>query len=306
MSGIFWHIFTFSAVCIFLILIVYRIISIVRLPVHLRWELAPIPHEKGKAKYGGSYLEEYEWWQKPRRKSRIAPIIYMAKEIFLLKGVWKNNRSLWPFSFALHTGIYFFILTLILHLINALFIITGTPLYVLNVFKDIAAVAAVMGYILGSLGAVGLIFKRALDADLRLFSSFSTYFRLVFLAAVFISGAFAWFYSGDFASEASLFVKRLITLDAGITVTLPLAAHIIISLLFIIYLPLTDMVHFITKYFTYHAVRWDDEPQDKAMEEELSGLINQPVNWSAAHVKSDGKKDWADIVAGESGEKEKP
>ena len=306
MTGIFWHIITFGAVGVFIILTAYRILAIRRLPVHLRWELAPIPHEKGKAKYGGSYLEEYEWWQKPRRKSRIAPIIYMLREIFLLKGVWKNNRSLWPFSFSLHTGIYLFILTLLLYLINALFIMTGTPLSVLNVFESIAAVAAAAGYILGSLGALGLIFKRAFDANLRLFSSFSTYFRLVFLAAAFISGGIARFYTGDFSSEMSLFIKGLITLDSGITVTLVPAAHIIIALLFIIYLPLTDMAHFITKYFTYHAVRWNDEPQDKKMAEKLRGLAAQSLSWSASHVGADGKRSWADLTAEETGEKEKP
>ena len=106
MSGIVWHIFTFGAIGIFLIVITYRTLAIIRLPVHLRWELAPIPHEKGKGRYGGSYLEEYEWWNKPQHRSRIAPIIYMAKEIFLLRGVWKHNRALWPFTFSLHMGIY--------------------------------------------------------------------------------------------------------------------------------------------------------------------------------------------------------
>jgi nitrate reductase gamma subunit len=305
MSGIIWHFFTFSALGIFLALMVYRIIAIMSMPVHLRWELAPIPHEKGKGKYGGSYLEEYEWWRKRRRRSYVAPVIYMAGEIFLLKGVWKNNRTLWPFSFALHTGIYLVIITIVLYLVNALFIITGVSSSILNVFQSIAAVISAAGYLLGSLGAIGLILKRTLDAGLRAFSTFSTYFRLVFLGGVFITGAFARFYAVDFASEMSLFVKRLITLDAGITVTAPLAAHLIIFLLFIIYLPLTDMAHFITKYFTYHAVRWNDAPQDEKMKAKLRVMMMQPVSWSAAHVKA-GRKSWAETAAGESGEKEKP
>jgi len=305
MSGIFWHVFTFSAVGIFLILMLYRIIAIMRMPVHLRWELAPIPHEKGKGKYGGSYLEKYEWWRKRQQRSRIAPIVYMAEEIFLLKGVWKNNRTLWPFSFALHTGIYLIIITLVFHLADALFIITGVSSSILNVFQNIAAVIAAVGYLLGSLGAIGLILKRTINTNLRLFSTFSTYFRLVLLGGVFISGAFARFYAVDFAAEMGLFVKKLITLDAGIAVTLPLAAYIIISLLFVIYLPLTDMAHFITKYFTYHAVRWNDTPQDDKMQAKLHAMMAQPISWSGAHVKADGRKDWADTAAGESGEKEK-
>ena len=37
--------------------------------MHVRWELYPVPHEAQKAHYGGSYLEESEWWKKPREVS---------------------------------------------------------------------------------------------------------------------------------------------------------------------------------------------------------------------------------------------
>jgi len=296
MSGIVWHILVFGVIGIFLIVVTYRTLAIIRLPVHLRWELAPIPHEKGKGQYGGSYLEEYEWWKKPRRRSRIAPIIYMAKEIFLLRGVWEHNRALWPLTFAFHTGIYLIVGMLLLSVINAVFIIAEVPLYVLNVSLGVASVFALGGYLLGSLGAIGLILKRAFDSNLRPFNTFATYFNLLLLGAVFISGAYAWFSSPDFASEMSLFIKGLITLDAGVTLTFSLSLHIVISLLFILYLPWTDMIHFIAKYFTYHEIRWNDAPQDEKMERELRGLLAQPVSWSAAHVKADGKKNWVDIT----------
>jgi nitrate reductase gamma subunit len=304
MTGIIWHIITFGAIGIFLTLVTYRILAIVRLPVHLRWELAPIPHEKGKGRYGGSYLEEFEWWHRPRQRSRIAPVIYMAREIFLLKGVWEHNRALWPFSFSFHTGIYLLVVTLFLHVVNALFIITGVPLSILNVFLDITSVFSVAGYIIGSLGTIGLIFKRALDSNLKPFNTFPTYFRLVFLGAVFISGGYAWFHPGDYASEMSIFIKRLITLNSGVTVIFPLALHIIISLSFIVYLPLTDMVHFITKYFTYHAVRWNDEPQDEKMTKKLRGLMTQHVGWSAPHIPPG--RTWAEIASEKTSHEEKP
>lgn len=296
MSGIVWYIFAFGAIGIFLIVITYRTLAIIRLPIHLRWELAPIPHEKGKGRYGGSYLEEYEWWNKPQRRSRIAPIIYMAKEIFLMRGVWKHNRALWPLTFAFHMGIYLIVGMLFLNVVNAVFIIAEVPLSVLNVSLGIASVLALGGYLLGSLGAIGLMLKRALDSNLRPFSTISKYFNLLFLGAVFISGGYAWLHSGELASEMSFFIKRLITLDAGVTATFPLSLHIVISLLFILYLPWTNMIHFIAKYFTYHEIRWNDAPQDEKMEKELRGLLAQPVSWSATHVKADGKKNWVDIT----------
>ena len=306
MTGFFWHIFIFSALFVFLVLMAYRILSIVRLPVHLRWELAPIPYEKEKYSYGGSYLEEFEWWRKKRSKSLLRVIIYMAGEIFLLKGIWKNNRGLWPFSFALHTGIYLVIVSIVFHVINAIFIITGVPSAVLDVFKGIAAVVGIIGYILGSLGAVGLILKRSLDANYKAFSSFSVYFKLVFLAAVFISGIIAWATSTDFATGMSLFTRDFFKLDSNITATIPIASHLIISLLFLIYLPLTDMAHFITKYFTYHSVRWDDEPKDEKMIATLNSLMSQPVYWSADHIGADGRKNWVELTTKKTDDDKKP
>ena len=156
-----------------------------------------------------------------------------------------------------------------------------------------------MGYLLGGIGAIGLLLKRAFDPNLRPFNTISTFFNLLFLGAVFISGSYAWLHSGSFASDMSLFIKRLITFDADIAMTFPLSLHLVILLFFILYLPLTDMIHFIAKYFTYHAIRWDDAPQDKKMEEELRGLLAQLVTWSATHVQADGKKNWGDITTEE-------
>ncbi len=296
MSGMVWHIFVLSVIGVFLIVITWRTVAIIRLPVHLRWELAPIPHEKGKSRYGGSFLEEHEWWNKPRPRSRIAPMIYMAKEIFLLRGVWEHNRTLWPFTFSMHIGIYLTVAMLFLQVINALLIMAQAPLYILDFSLGIASVFALGGYLLGSLGTIGLILKRSFDSNLRPFNTLSRYFNLLFLGAVFISGGYAWLQSRDFISAMSLLIKRLITFEAGVIVAFPLSLHLVISLLFLMYLPLTDMIHFIAKYFTYHEIRWDDKPQDERMAQELSVLLNQPVTWSAPHVKADGKKSWGDLA----------
>lgn len=296
MSGIFWHIGVFGVLAVFLIVTIYRAWSIARLPVHLRWELAPIPHEKGKGKYGGSYLEEYEWWKKRQQKSRLAPLRYMAVEILLLRGVWKHNRRLWPLTFAFHSGIYLVFAMLLLSILNAIFIITGVPASVLDVFLAITSVVALAGYLLGGLGAISLILKRTLDANLRSFNSVSKYFNLVFLGAVFISGAYSWFATPDFALAMSRFIQGLVTLDTGLNLAFPLSMHVILASLFFLYLPWTDMIHFVAKYFTYHEIKWNDAPKDARMEKELKGLLAQPVSWSAEHIKADGKKSWADLT----------
>lgn len=296
MSGIFWHIGVFGVLAVFLIVTIYRAIAIARLPVHLRWELAPIPHEKGKGKYGGSYFEDYEWWKKRRQRSRLAPLRYMVVEILSLRGVWRHNRALWPLTLAFHTGIYLVFAMLLLSILNAILIITGVPTSVLDVFLTITSIVALAGYLLGGLGAVSLILKRVLDANLRAFSSTSNYFNLAFLAMVFISGAYSWFATPDFALTLSQFIKGLVTLDTSVSLTFPLSLHVILASLFFLYLPFTDMIHFVAKYFTYHEIKWNDAPKDAKMERELEGLLAQPVSWSAEHIKADGKKSWAELT----------
>jgi len=296
MAGIFWHIGVFGVLAVFLIVTIYRTIAIARLPVHLRWELAPIPREKGKAKYGGSYLEDYEWWKKRRRTSWLAPLLYMAVEILLLRAIWKHNRKLWPLTFAFHTGIYLVFLMLLLSILNAILMVTNVSASVLDVFLVITSVAALAGYLLGGLGAVSLLLKRIFDSDLRAFNSTAKYFNLAFLAAVFISGAYSWFAIPDFALTLSQFVEGLVTLDTSLTIVFPLSLHVILASLFFLYLPFTDMIHFVAKYFTYHAIKWDDSIKDARMEKELNELLTQPVSWSAEHIKADGKKSWADLT----------
>ena len=296
MSGIIWHIFAFGAVAIFLAAAIYRTIALARLPIHLRWELAPIPHEKDKKHYGGSYLEEFEWWRKRRGRSLPAMVSYMLAEMLLLRGIRKDNPGLWPLSLTFHTGIYLVFFMLIFAIVSAILIITQVPPAVLNVFLGITSVLAVAGYILGGLGAITLLLKRALDPNLRAFNTVSKYFNLAFLLAFFASGACAWFASGGFAQALSFFIKGLFTLDAGVTLAFPLSLHVILGLAFFIYLPFTDMVHFIAKYFTYHEIRWDDRPQDEKMKRELRGLLSQPVSWSAEHIAADGKKSWVDLT----------
>jgi nitrate reductase gamma subunit len=190
-----------------------------------------------------------------------------------------------------------------LYIINAFLIITGAPTSILNVFLNITSILALVGYLAGGLGAISLILKRRLDSNYRAFTTRSMYFKLVFLGAVFISGIWAWSASAAFASETSQFVKNLIMLDSGISAGVPLVTHIIISLLFIVYLPFTDMLHFIAKYFTHHAVRWNDKPLDEKMNKKLERLITEPVSWSAPHAGSG--KSWAEIASRKTDDAEK-
>ena len=90
---------TYGAVAVFLTAVVHRAVKISRLPLHLRWELYPVAHEGRRARYGGSYLEEPDWWTKPREVSLAGELKVMIPEILLLAGVWEHNRPQWLRSF---------------------------------------------------------------------------------------------------------------------------------------------------------------------------------------------------------------
>jgi nitrate reductase gamma subunit len=285
MSGVIWPVITFCVIGFFIIILLYRIAKLKRLPSHLRWELAPIPGEKGKGKYGGSYLEEYEWWDKKRNMDRISPVLYMLEEILFMKGVLKNNKSLWPLTTALHLGVYLAAGLLVFSIVNAILIGTGVPQNVLNVFLIIATVFAFASYILGIIGSLGMLIKRIVDSNLKPFTTLSRYFNLIFLAVVFISGLCSLLLLPDFSYQLGVYLQKTFTLDISLLVPVSLSVHIIISLLFFLYLPTTDMAHFFAKYFLYEEVRWNDKPIDENMESELNSLLTQQSEWSAEHTK---------------------
>jgi hypothetical protein len=61
------------------------------------------------------------------------------------------------------------------------------------------------------------------------------------------------------------------------------------------------MMHFVAKYFTYHQVRWEDEPLAVGgpLEGKAKRLLEQPVTWGAPHVNADGSKNWVDVATEE-------
>ena len=100
------QLFFYASILAFVIGTVYKLIKLSRMPLHLRWDLYPIPHEKGKGDYGGSYYEEVEWWTKPASVSISSEVKEMAKEILFIQSMYHNNRPLWLFSFPFHFGLY--------------------------------------------------------------------------------------------------------------------------------------------------------------------------------------------------------
>ena len=298
MSGVALLSIGYASLAVFAAVMLFRTVSMVRRPVHLRWELAPIPHEKGKGTYGGSYFEEFEWWTKTPEKSHLNEAVYMFQEIVFLKAVWEHFRRLWWFSFPFHFGMYLLIVAGIPVLFGAVLGLLGTSTADWGWLNKLVVALAWCGCLLGGLGAAGLLISRLTDPRLRAVQTGITLFNLAFLIVVFVSGGLALFAFNDFSQRLTAFVQALLTADSSVQMPAVLAVHLVLTFLFLAYLPFTQMLHFVAKYFTYHRVRWDDRAMTPGspMEKEVSGLLQQPVTWSAEHLGADGKKNWVDIV----------
>jgi len=169
------------------------------------------------------------------------------------------------------------------------------------VLRAAATAVAAAGYALGAVGVLGLLWKRLFDPRLRDFTSPVSQFNLVLLLAVFATGLGA-LGTADYVGGVTTVLGALCTADASVAAPGMVTAHVGVTLLFLAYLPFTPMMHFVAKYFTYHEVRWNDEPMARGsrMERDVEKLLAQPVTWAGPHVHANGTKTWVDIATEET------
>jgi nitrate reductase gamma subunit len=300
------YIVAYAAVLVFVVAVVARFVMFSRLPMHMRWELYPVAHEPGrKAVYGGSYLEDFEWWKQPLENSLIGELKVMIPEILFLVALKEHNRKMWNSSFPFHFGLYLVITCTVLMILSGILgaIWAGYAAGGLaNVVSKVVLFTGVGGLVLSLLGAFGLLGRRLTARELKPFTSPADLFNLVFFIAAF-GAALALFATADtdFAMVGG-FVANLVTGNmADVTAGAPLLLITVVLLsVLLAYIPLTHMSHFVGKYFAYHSVRWNDEPNTPGSETEkkIPDLLMQNVSWSAPHIRGDGSKQktWADAA----------
>jgi nitrate reductase gamma subunit len=291
--------------------IVYKIIRLATMPMHLRWDLYPIPHEKTKQSYGGSYYEEVDWWTKPADVSRLSELKEMAREILFIQTLYRNNRSLWWFSFPFHLGLYLCIGFVMLLTVASVLGRMGIPVTGMSSNGFIAALyyscvaLGVTGTALGLVGSIGLLVSRIVRYDLRATSVWTDYFNLLLLASVFSTGLVCWVTLDHYFDACWAFVTGLITLTPSTRVPAMASVHYALTALFLLWLPFTHMTHFVGKYFTYHRVRWEDHPNAKGsdLEAAVNDALGYRIRWAAPHIKSDGN--WGDAASEDDNRKDR-
>ena len=304
------YIVAYVGLAVFTVACIARVVMWSKMPIHMRWELYPVAHEPAaKVRYGGSFMEELDWWKKPRHTSLLGEVKVMVPEILFLVALREHNRPMWWRSFPFHFGLYLVIAATGLMMVGG---VLGAlaPAVMAGVVGAVLAkavpVLAGAGLVLGLLGAIGLLQRRLGDKALRMYSVPADYVNLILFVITFgVALATFLLVDRDFGIVSGI-VANLVTFNlaalpaAGTALLLPLLSVILLALL-VAYIPLTHMSHFIGKYFAYHAIRWNDEPNlpGGRQEKKIQEMLGQPVTWAAPHIKGDGRRTWADVATEE-------
>jgi nitrate reductase gamma subunit len=274
------------------------------MPRQIRWEIYPLPHEGERAKHGGSRMEEVDHWEKPQKKDRINELRFMIPEMIFLKGLWDHNRKLWYRSFPFHFGLYLLVGVVGLLAVDVLASLVGTDLR--PYLAPVTIVVFLVGAGLALLGTIGLLISRATDEDMKPYTNPSHFFNLfAFLVVLGLLGTV--FVQASFTIDVfRSWMQTIVTANTAALEGGPLANWaFVLTALLIAYIPLTHMSHFFVKWFTWHQIRWDDEPNVRGgnIEKMIEKALQAPMTWAAPHIGADGKKSWADIATEEVKEK---
>jgi nitrate reductase gamma subunit len=286
----------YLAALVFIAAVVIRWVKIARLPVHLRWELYPVAHERNSA-YGGSFFERLDWWKHHPPTNRMGELKVMVPEMLLLTGVHEHDRALWFRSYPFHLGLY-----LLAGFIGLLVVGAAAQTFGVRVeagwLTTTSTVVGVAGLVLLAAGSLGLLLRRLASPALRAHSAAADFANLIFFFTAAVLGLVTFAtVDGDFAN-LRLFVRALVTFQPAGEMPALVAVEIVVASALAAYIPLTHMSHFFTKWFMYHDVRWNDEVNrvGSKLEAAIGRQLGHKVSWSAPHIRGDGKKTWVDVA----------
>jgi len=261
-----------------------RIVKFLRMPTPLRWELYPVPKgPRERQRYGGSYFENSDWWTSPQSTSHQGELAFTAQEVLFLKSVRDGFRGLWLWSWLLHWGLYLYVVATVLGVISIL----AAP----GILRTVATSAYWLACPIGLLGSIGMLILRAGHPRLRPFTTRTSIFNLLLLAAIFASGI------------ASVVVGTTVRDALAGNLRPALHVHLVLVAFFLAYFPFTHMTHAYMKFFTWHGARWDDSPavHDPGMAGTLAANLKRKVTWAAPHIAGGDSATWSEVVADASG-----
>lgn len=287
------QVYSYVVFTIFAVVLLSRAVRWASMPMHLRWELYPVAHEPNN--YGGSYMEELEWWTKKRKTTTAGMLKELLLEMLFIRRLFTHKRKLWYASFAFHAGIY-----LILAWFALLIVSSVTNLYAGLTIPSAQPVPQMLYYVTLGAGTIGMIgtaagglavaVERISDQEMRDYSAASDYFNLAFIVVAAALGFVSWILYDQTFGMARQFMTALISFGQTDMPQLSLLTQlqvVVVGLLFV-YIPFTKMTHFVGKYFTYHAVLWEDTPnlRGSKIEQRVKENLGYRISWSAPHLQA--------------------
>jgi len=280
-----------------------RAVQYARQPVHLRWELYPVPHEEAaRAAHGGSYFEDSEWWRVPRHLNLVGEWRFMITEMLFLRALREFNRALWFRSFPFHFGLYLLAATCGLVFATALATVLAGHVVagrLEGVVSWVCTGTGAAGIVLTVGGALALLHRRLTDPSLRPYTTRGDIFNLLFFMVAFGVAGLGYAMRPAGSPGALSIAVGLLSWDTRRQIPLLFGSGLVAIALLMAYIPLTHMSHFIGKYFTYHAVRWDDAPlgSSRRMAAAMAAHLAYRPTWAAGHVRGNGAPTWAEVAS---------
>ena len=295
------HIICYLSFVFFVVMTLWTVVKFATMPLHLRWELYPVEHERGHPS-GGSYLEDLHWRDKPRKKSMFGELKFIADEILFFRTHYRHKRGYWFSVYPFHIGIFSLIVWFVLLIVGGMMKIAGIPvvksagnLWGSCVFY-LTIITGFVGFFAATWGCIGLLIRRFKDEELRIYTSPKEYFTLCFMLITFLSGIASWAFFDISFETIRGFMVSLLTFAPIQSMNPATYINILLICLFLFFAPFTKMMHFLGKYFSFHNVRWDDDPNVSAsrIRRKIANQLNYVMTWSASHVPS-GKK-WGEVL----------
>lgn len=281
------------ALIAFIGLTVKKFMEFGKLPQHGRQDLYPIPLESDeKFRYGGSYMEEDKWYEKERHHNLKRELIDMFEEMLFIKKLFINQNSFWWLSYSLHLGMYAAIAWSVLVLIGA-FLPAGV---LLNIVIILTTLAGIVAGVLMTVGAIGLLCKRLFVKEFKSYTTPQEYFNLVILLATSALGLLNWL--GDMNFEFGRNIAHAMFTFSSLNSYYPNGVPVVLVLFILLlafisfYIPLTKLSHYVGKYYTFHKVIWDNEPNmpGSQIEANIVAAAKKPkdpnaLKWEASHAQ---------------------
>ncbi len=236
------------------------------------------------------------------QKNHLAELWAMLEEIIFLKGVYHHNKKLWVFSFPFHFGLYLITGTTALIFLSAILdIFSVINLNVIQSWSDkllynLINISGYAGLALTFIGTIGLLIHRMTDNKFKFYNTPMEFINLFFILILVISVFLTLIFSNPSFIMSKEFVLNILTFNFIAIPDALFTAHVILISLFLLYFPITRMMHLFAKYFLYHNVRWEDEPNVKGgkLEKKVKEALNFGVSWSAPHIQAG--KTWAEVA----------